>query len=143
MKIRLDNGTTIEIDGMLYLSDFKFGPISMDSIAKSTRFEVVLGKNDFLLTNPPIFKLRQILGHNHGGLHHLAGKCIVCDHNQTTNSARGPFSALAAATSTTTLYKQAGQLKSGVDFENVTSRSKPNLHGNYTLFDAQSCTRTS
>ena len=44
---------------------------------------------------------------------------------------------LAATATTTTLYKQAGQLKSGVDFENVTSKSKPNLRGDYTLlFDA-------
>ena len=84
--------------------------------------------------NNPEF--RQVLGYNHGGLYHLAGKCIVWDQGQTTNSTRGPFSALAAATSTTTLYKQAGQLKSDVDLENVTSKSKHNLCGNYTLFDA-------
>ena len=89
-----------------------------------------------MLTDPHNPKFRQILGYNHGGLYHLAGKCIVCDHNQTTDSTRKPFSALAATATTTTLYKQAGQLKSGVDFENATSKSKTNLRGDYTLFDA-------
>ena len=43
---------------------------------------------------------------------------------------------LTTTTTTTRLYRQAGQFKSGVDFENVTSTSEPNLCGGYTLFDA-------
>ena len=70
-------------------------------------------------------------------MHHFAGKCIIRDHSQTTNSTREPFSVLVATTTTTTkLYRQAGQFKSCVDFENVTSTSEPNLCGGYTLFDA-------
>ena len=121
---------------MLYVPDAKFNLVSVDSITKSTHFEVLFGKTDCLLTDPNNPELSQVLGYNHGGLYHLAGKCIVWDRGQTTNSTREPFSALAAAATTTTLYKQAGQLKSGVDFENVTSKSKPNLRGDYTLFDA-------
>ena len=135
LKIRLDNGNILETSGVLYVSDSKFNLISVNSITKGTRYEVVFGKNDCLLTDPHNPKFRQILDYNHSGLHHLAGKGIVCGHNQTTNSTRKPFSALAAAAAST-LYKQAGQLKSGVDFENVTSKSKPNLRGDYTLFDA-------
>ena len=120
---------------MLYVPDSKFNLISVDSITKSTHFEVLFGKNDCLLTDPNNPGFSQVLGYNHGGLYHLASKCIVWDQGQTTNSTRGPFSALAAAAAST-LYKQAGQLKSGVDFENVTSKSKPNLRGDYTLFDA-------
>ena len=118
------------------MPDSKFNLVSVDSITKGTRYEVVFGKNDCLLTDPHNPKFRQILGYNHGGLHHLAGKCIVCGHNQATNSTRKPFSALAATATTATPYKQAGQLKSGVDFENVTSKFKTNLRGDYTLFDA-------
>ena len=42
------------------------------------------------------------------------------------------FTALA----TTTKYDADTEFKSGVDFENVTSKTKPSLRGNYTLFDA-------
>ena len=135
LKIRLDNGMTIDIEGVLYVPDSKFNLISVDSITKSTHFEVLFGKNDCLLTDPNNPGFSQVLGYNHGGLYHLASKCIVWDQGQTTNSTRGPFSALAAAAAST-LYKQAGQLKSGVDFENVTSKFKTNLRGDYTLFDA-------
>ena len=122
---------------MLYVPDAKFNLVSVDSITKSTHFEVLFGKTDCLLMDPNNPEFRQVLGYNHGGLYHLAGKCIVWDRGQTTNSTREPFSALAATTTTTTtLYKQTGQLKSGVGFENVTSKSKPYLRGDYTLFDA-------
>ena len=70
------------------MPDSKFNLVSVDSITKGTRYEVVFGKNDCLLTDPHNPKFRQILGYNHGGLYHLAGKCIVCDHNQTTDSTR-------------------------------------------------------
>ena len=122
---------------MLYIPDTKFNLVSVDSITKSTHFEVLFGKTDYLLTDYNNLDFRQILGHNHRGLYHLAGKCVIRDQGQTTNPTREPFSALAAAaaTTTTTMYKQAGQLTSGVDFENVTSRSKPDLRGDYTLFD--------
>ena len=136
LRIRLDNVRTIAIEGVLYVPDAKFNLVSVDCITKSTHFEELFGKTDCLLTDPNNPEFRQVLGYNHGGLYHLAGKCIVWDRGQTTNSTREPFSALAAAATTTTLYKQAGQLKSGVDFENVTSKSKPYLRGDYTLFDA-------
>ena len=121
---------------MLYVPDSKFNLVSVDSITKGAHYKILFGKNDCLLTDPNNPGFSQVLGYNHGGLYQLAGKCIVHDHNQTTNSTRKPFSAFAATATTTTLYKQAGQLKSGVDFENVTSKSKTNLRGDYTLFDA-------
>ena len=120
---------------MLYIPDAKFNLVSVDSITKSTHFGVLFGKTDRLLTDPNYPELSQVSGYNHGGLYHLAGKCVVWDQGQTTNSTREPFSVLTASTATANLYKQAGQLKSGVGFENVTSRSKPNLRGDYTLFD--------
>ena len=141
----MDNGRTIAIEGVLYVLDTRFNLVSVNCIAKSTHFGVLFGKTDCLLTDPNNPEFSQILGYNHGGLYHLAGKCIVWDRGQTTNSTRELVSALAAAATTitiTTLYKQAGQLKSGVDFENVTFKSKPYLRGDYTLFDAQLCTWT-
>ena len=131
--------TTKAIKGVLYVPDAKFNLVSVDCITKSTHFEVLFGKTDCLLTDPNNPEFSQVLGYNHGGLYHLAGKCIVWDQGQTTNSTREPFLALAAAATTTTittLYKQARQLKSGLDFENVTSRLKPNFCKDYTLLDA-------
>ena len=134
------NIITIAIEGVLYVPDAKFSLVSVDSITKSTHFEILFGKTDCLLTDPNNSEFGQVLGYNHGGLYHLAGKCIVWDQGQTTNSTREPFLALAAAatatTTITTLYKQARQLKSGLDFENVTSRLKPNFCKDYTLLDA-------
>ena len=74
LKIRLDNGNILETSGVLYVSDSKFNLISVNSITKGTRYEVVFGKNDCLLTDPHNPKFRQILDYNHSGLHHLAGK---------------------------------------------------------------------
>ena len=126
----------LETSGVIYVPGFRFNLISVNSITKGVHYKILFGKNDCLLADPNNSGFSQVLGYNHGGLYQLAGKCIVHDHNQTTNSTRKPFSAFAATATTTILYKQAGQLKSGVDFENVTSKSKPNLHGDYTLFDA-------
>ena len=120
---------------MFYVPDAKFNLVSVDSVTKSTHFEVLLGKTDCLLMDPNNPEFRQVLGYNHGGLYHLAGKCIVWDHGQTTNSTRESLS-VPTITTTTKLYRQAGQLKSGVDFENVTSTSEPNLRGDYALFNA-------
>ena len=128
---------------MLYVPDSKFNLVSVDSITKGAHYKILFGKNDCLLTDPNNPGFSQVLGYNHGGLYHLAGKCIVWDQGQTTNSTRKPFLVLVTTASTNTLYKQAGQLRSGVDFENVTSKSKPNLRGDYTLFDAQLCAWTS
>ena len=136
LRIKLDNGSALKIGGVLYVPDSKFNLVSVDSITKGTQYEVVFGKNDCLLTDPHNPEFRQGLGYNHDGLYHIAGKCIIQDQSQTTNLTREFLSVLTTTTTTTKLYRQAGQLKSGVDFENVTSKSKPNLYGDYTLFDA-------
>ena len=102
---------------MLYVPDSKFNLVLVDSFIRGTHFEVLFGNTDYLLTdyNKPISS--QVLDYSHGGLYHLAGKCVVRDQGQTTNSTREPFSVLAAAATTTTLYKQAGQHTSGVDLK--------------------------
>ena len=82
---------TIAIEGVLYIPDAKFNLVSVDSVTKSTYFEVLFGKTDCLLMDPNNPEFRQVLGYNHGGLYHLAGKCIVWDRGQTTNSTRKPF----------------------------------------------------
>ena len=105
LRIRLDNGMTIDIEGVLYVPDSKFNLISVDSITKSTHFEVLFGKTDCLLTDPNNPEFSQVLGYNHGGLYHLAGKCVLWDHGQTTNLTREFLSVLTTATATTILYK--------------------------------------
>ena len=77
LRIRLDNGITLAIEGELYIPDAKFNLVSVDSITKSTHFEVLFGKTDCLLTDPNYPESSQVLGYNHGGLYHLTGKCIV------------------------------------------------------------------
>ena len=134
LRIKLENGTIIEIKGVLYVPDSKFNLVSVDSIAKSTHLEVLFGKDDCLLVDPHNPNFRQVLGYNHEGLYYLAGNCLFEDQNKATptNSAKQPFAVLAA----NSMYRHEGQFKSGIDFENVTSKTKPNLRGAYTLFDA-------
>ena len=62
---------------MLDVSDSKFNLDSVDCITKSTHFEVLFGKTDCLLSDPNNPEFSQLLGYNHGGLCHFAGKCIV------------------------------------------------------------------
>ena len=93
------------IEGVLYIPAAKFNLVSVDSITKSTHFEVLFGKTDCLLTDPNNPEFSQVLGYNHGGLYHLAGKCVLWDHGQTTNLTREFLSVLTTATATTILYK--------------------------------------
>lgn len=131
----MDNGTILAINGVIYVPNFKLTLVSVDSITKSTHFEALFGKNDYLLTDSLNLEFRRVFGHNYGGLYYLADTCIVWDKGQTTDSTRKSFSTLAN-TITTTLCKQARHFKSGIVFANVTFGSKPNLCKDYTLFDA-------
>ena len=108
--------------------------MSVDSIAKSTHLEVLFGKDGCLLVDPHNPNFRQVLGYNHEGLYYPAGKCILENQDKATptNSTKPPFAVLAA----NSMYRHEGQFKSGIDFENLTSKTKPNLRGAYTLFDA-------
>ena len=58
---------TIAIEGVLYVPDAKFTLVSVDSITKSTHFEVLFGETDCLLTDPNNPELSQVLGYNHVG----------------------------------------------------------------------------
>ena len=123
LTIELIDGKIITIDNVLYVPDSKFNLISVDGITKSTDFKVLFGDNECRLIDPRNENNSHLLGYNKGGLYHIAGKCVMNEPS---------FTALA----TTTKYDADTEFKSGVDFENVTSKTKPSLRGNYTLFDA-------
>ena len=79
------------IEGVLYVPDSKFNLISVDSITKSTHFEVLFGKNNCLLTDPDNPGFSQVLGYNHGGLYHLAGKVLYGIRVKQQTQLRGHF----------------------------------------------------
>ena len=123
LTIELIDGKIITIDNVLYVPDSKFNLVSVDGITKSTDYKVLFGDNECRLIDPRDENNSHLLGYNKGGLYHIAGKCVMNEPS---------FTALA----TTTKYDADTEFKSGVDFENVTSKTKPSLRGNYTLFDA-------
>ena len=87
LRIRLDNETTMAVEWVLCVSASEFNLVLVDLITNSTFFDVLFGKNNCLLTDRYNPEFSQVLGYNHGGWYHLAGKCIVWDQGQTTKAA--------------------------------------------------------